>query len=150
MQDMVWYLFTCLHVSARQVVIGHVEFKGKGPFFRTPHSPHQPSDHHQTWYIWLPRPYHQPCQFWLRSDRRGRLGKGVKYTLFTFSPFFLFQTLYLPVNMVRFWSLIRQTLCSRAYMNLQLRLLTSNQFWGVIDPKNPQFRQNRNCLWLAW
>ena len=41
--------------------------------------------------------------------------------------------------MVRFWSLIRQTLCSRAYMILQLRLFTSTQFLGVIDPKTPIF-----------
>jgi hypothetical protein len=31
---------TCLHGSARQVVIGHVAFKGEGALFMIPQSPH--------------------------------------------------------------------------------------------------------------
>ena len=93
-----FYSITCLHGSARQVVIGHVTFKGKRPIFSTPQSQHHWRDQHQTWYIWLPRPYHQSCRFWLRSDRRGRLGIGVKYTLFSFSVFFSYFSPSDPIS----------------------------------------------------
>jgi hypothetical protein len=44
---------TCLNGSARQVVIGlgHVAFKGEGPIFTAPQSPHQETDQRQTHYV---------------------------------------------------------------------------------------------------
>ena len=80
----------------------------------------------------------------------GQWGEIYTFLCRLFFSFFLQQTLHLPVNMVRFLSLIRQTTCSRAYSCIDLRLFTPTLFWGVIYPQNHQFSPNRFCLQLEY
>ena len=74
------------------------------------------------------------------SGSSGQWGEIYTFFVGIFS-FFLLQTLHLPVNMVRYLSLIRQTTCSRAYSCIDLTLFTPTLFWGSFTLKTFNFRQ---------
>jgi hypothetical protein len=132
----------CLHGSARQVnVIGYVAFyREAGAFHDHACRARMSTDEHQTWHVWLSRTYHRPCKFLPRSDARGRQGIGMmKYTNCGFSTFFLFSHSVVPVYMVRFSSLIRQTTCSVRKCATTYWYFPQLNFRGSFTPKPPIF-----------